>query len=660
MFSTPSWMMSPSAPSATVASSDVSRASVDSRSRSPMSSRRGGASDHNGAPATAFPITGLKLTEDWYHQNVSEPQIMEAFLEVPMWKRKQVILKCIEKTPENVHSWLFAVCRNQKNNDLEKRLLQQASVQCARSTPSPTTGLSPAALSPPDQRHQDAARQNPLHAAPVLPLLSHGMSGSPSHEAPRWSSELIALWPSQKSRLVAHFMALLSPTNQQGLAVLAPQTQACVALAVALLALENASADCLAAECVRRLQLPSPGSQSLTSVALPAAPAAAVVQLQLVFVSPENAVSLVFAKSFILAMDKMCPGAFNYLPLIVVSLQEGPSLTADADKLKLSLNGTVTCPESLETFVENSKTNFRAYHIKTLFVSMIHAVNGGSARMPVQRGIAALHADGCRFLWAVAKCSHLLRATTGDDAVCELTFAPSKLDEVVKMELAKVTGPHTSTANVSYNGVAPVPTVFATPSGCAIVQGFRAASYDTQVMDGWQVASDPTVSEDVSGGLISFIARTAEAAVFGDKTLSPLEQQTMDDFTMRHQETGERRLCSRDWWLRWYGYVKTPLQTMLSAQHPCHTMIFTVTGSPAPAGTTGVELCGKQRFCVACEKVFVFLDGTYCLPVMVDAAVALMVKARQLWASGQGDPAWARCAEVNRMHHCGPSCSLIV
>ena len=168
------------------------------------------------------------------------------------------------------------------------------------------------------------------------------------------------------------------------------------------------------------------------------------------------------------------------------------------------------------------------------------------------------------------------------------------------------------------------------------------------------------MSEDASGGLISFIARTAEAAVFGDKTLSPLEQQTMDDFTMRHQETGERRLCSRDWWLRWYGYVKTPLQTMLSAQHPCHTMIFTVTGSPAPAGTTGVEPCGKQRFCVACEKVFVFLDGTYCLPVMVDAAVALMVKARQLWASGQGDPAWARCAEVNRMHHCGPSCSLIV
>ena len=39
---------------------------------------------------------------------------MEAFLEVPMWKRKQVILKCIEKTPENVDSWLFAVCRNQQ------------------------------------------------------------------------------------------------------------------------------------------------------------------------------------------------------------------------------------------------------------------------------------------------------------------------------------------------------------------------------------------------------------------------------------------------------------------------------------------------------------------------------------------------------------------
>ena len=78
-----------------------------------MSTRRGGASDHNGATATAFPVTGLKLTEDWYHQNVSEPQIMEALLEVPMWKRKQVILKCIEKTLENVHSWLRQDCRLQ-------------------------------------------------------------------------------------------------------------------------------------------------------------------------------------------------------------------------------------------------------------------------------------------------------------------------------------------------------------------------------------------------------------------------------------------------------------------------------------------------------------------------------------------------------------------
>ena len=499
------------------------------------------------AAAAAFPVTGLRLTEEWYNQHVSEPQLTETFMEVPMWKRKNVILKCMDKPPENVHSWLSAVSRNHKNVELEKRLTQAASVQHpARSTPMATAGMQFGSMSPPDQRHHDVARQSPVQSPPVLPLCPPGTFSNDMKEVPRWSSELISLWPSQKSRLVAHFMNLLNPQNQNDVASLAPQTQACVALSVALLATAHSTADSLTAECVRRLQLPVIGKDAMTSVAVPASLTAQVVALQLVFVSPENSVSLVFTKSFTLAMDKMCPGAFTYLPLIVVSLQDGPSLSTEAEKLQLSLNPSVSSPESLETFVESSKANFKAYNIKTLFVSVIHAVSGVAPNASTSRASVSLHRDGCRFLWNVAKCSQLLRASAGDDAVCELTFAPSKLDDAVKLELAKITGPHVTTANVMYNSVAPVPTVFATPAGCAVVQGFRAQSYDTQPMDGWQLCNDPTVSEDVPGGLLSFIARTAEAAVFGDRALSPTEQKTIDAFTMEHHATGECRLCSRD------------------------------------------------------------------------------------------------------------------
>jgi len=75
-----------------------------------------------------------------------------------------------------------------------------------------------------------------------------------SADVPYWSRDMIALWPDSKSQLVARFMALLSPTNQGAVASLVPQTQACVALAVALLAQDNHEADSLTAECVRRLQ----------------------------------------------------------------------------------------------------------------------------------------------------------------------------------------------------------------------------------------------------------------------------------------------------------------------------------------------------------------------------------------------------------------------
>lgn len=633
----------------------------ENRSRSPPSGGRGVLTQHSGAASAQFPVTGVALTERWYEEHVTEPLIMQDFLELPQWRRKSVILKCMDKPPENVHSWIFAVIRNFRTSELEKRLSTQASAQQARSFPSPMMSIPPGGLPLPDQRHHEVLRQSAPLPLPVLPLSASAGARDVIHDPPRWAAELIALWPSQKSRLVAHFLSLLSPPNQAAVSTMLPQTQACVALAVALVAQQHSSADALAMECVRRLSSSGCGRPMPTTDAVSASPAASSLQLQLVFVAPESSVSLVLAKSFIVAMERMSPGAFSYLPLIVISLHEGPSLAAEAERLKLGMNSTTTSLASLETFVESSKVNFKAYNVKTLFVSMVHAVNGVVGRGTSQRSAAALHGENFRFLWTVARCSQILRSTTGDEAVCELVFAPPKMDDEMKLEVAKLAGPMTSTANVSYNGVAPAPTVFGTPGGSAMVKVCKGSDYETQPIDDWRVAADPRITEDVPGGFITFIAKTAEVAVFQERLWSPIEQKLIEDFTMSHAETGERRLCSRDWWLRWYGYVKTPLQTMLTLQHPCHSVIFSVTGSQSPADTAGGEPCGKQRFCVQCEKVFSFLDGTYCLPVMVDAAVALMVKARQLWSSQcQGDPVFARSVDVNRMHQCGPTCAFAV
>jgi hypothetical protein len=160
----------------------------------------------------------------------------------------------------------------------------------------------------------------------------------------------------------------------------------------------------------------------------------------------------------------------------------------------------------------------------------------------------------------------------------------------------------------------------------------------------------------MSGGLISFIARASEIGVFQERPLTLLEQNTISSFTMTHVQTGEKRLVSREWWLRWFGYNKTSLMNHVNTLFPCHVRIFSVTGQPAVSGPASGEPCGKLRYCSNCEKAFAVLDGTFSLPVMVDATVALVIKARQLWSSGQDDVPWVRHVDINRTHMCGDSC----
>ncbi len=103
-----------------------------------------------------------------------------------------------------------------------------------------------------------------------------------------------------------------------------------------------------------------------------------------------------------------------------------------------------------------------------------------------------------------------MRATTADNGVCELVFAPPKSEDDMKMELGKVVGQMTASMNVTYNRVVPAPCVFCIPAGSAMVPVCRADEFQTQEIDGWSLSAEPHVTEDMSGGLISFIARASE------------------------------------------------------------------------------------------------------------------------------------------------------
>jgi hypothetical protein len=64
----------------------------------------------------------------FFAEQVLEEQIRSEFLEIPQWKRKSIIVKCMERMPDNIHSWLASCIRNHRTSELAKRLENGASV----------------------------------------------------------------------------------------------------------------------------------------------------------------------------------------------------------------------------------------------------------------------------------------------------------------------------------------------------------------------------------------------------------------------------------------------------------------------------------------------------------------------------------------------------
>ena len=654
MFATVPWLVTAPLDQPVVTPPAAVRNHHDPRSRSPHGSNGSHVSDVTTASSEQS-VTGFAVGDRFFEEHVCEQQIKQEFLEIPQWKRKSIIVKCMERMPDNIHSWLASCIRNNRTSELAKRLENVASVHQKPSAP-PRANISGAGLSP-EARRACGISQLSVATQPVDPSGRLGANGRDRREPAPWTAEVIDAWPDKKSKVVQGFLTSISPATQGKVQALAPATQACVAMSVALHVCEGDSADILTDECLRRLQAGTQGRATSGTGVMSPRPASATIQLQLIFVAPEPLVALVLAKSFSSAMETVCPSAFLLLPLVIVSQRDAPSvrLPQEAERLKLTVDCGTTSLATMEAFIESNKANFKQYGIKTVFVSMIDPVTD-VAGSPPQRNATALHSAAYRFLWQVTRCSHSLRATTGDNGVCELVFAPSKLEDDMKMELGKVVGQMTATMNVTYNHVVAAPCVFCIPGGSALVPVCRADEFQTQEIDGWSLSAEPHVTEDISGGLLSFIARASEIGVFQERPLTLLEQTTISSFTMTHAQTGEKRLVTREWWLRWFGYNKTSLMNMLHTLYPCHVRIFSVTGAPAVSGPASGDPCGKLRYCSNCEKAFAVLDGTFSLPVMVDATVALVIKARQLWSSGQDDASWVRHVDINRTHMCGASC----
>ena len=105
MFATVPWMGTAQVAQPVAPPPAAGRHQPDVRSRSPHGSGGSHVSDVTSA-CSEQSVTGFTVGDRFFEEHVFEQQIRLEFLEIPQWKRKTIIVKCMERMPDNIHSWM--------------------------------------------------------------------------------------------------------------------------------------------------------------------------------------------------------------------------------------------------------------------------------------------------------------------------------------------------------------------------------------------------------------------------------------------------------------------------------------------------------------------------------------------------------------------------
>ena len=671
MFS--SWPAHPTAGGSGAAWSNVC---VDSgeRSRSPASAGvaftgQTGTAAAVPAIAAASPCTtGNAVADAWFDHNVTDHEVRDGFSELPMFKRKGIVLKCMDRPPDNANSWIYACVKNHQLGVLEKRLTGGASVHNA---PCPVPKVSNGSWGP-----NGLAGAQPSYGAPhasaggcgtARPPGRGGTMAAPSQvesTTPIWSTRLYGYWPAKKSQLLGEFFAMLSPAVAARVQILPPQTQASLAFGYILAApADTTKAEEMVTSWLDRvdiLELRGPGA--------------------MVSLKPDNMTTFVLSLQVIVSGGSVAPAVLSVfllpkvmeqlrsdlvmslLPTIYIPDDDPGGLTASLLTTKLGgmqVNADVHSFDALLHFFENNMQQFVATNTKFIFVNTLGCatVSDTSQTRPAT---SVLHGNAARWVWTATKASAMLRNGIGDSNVAELTFAPTHVHHEVAVSLSALFGSPVSTQNMmsEYNKVANVPLVFSIPSGCSVSKCCRNSSCGDLVLDGWNLRAQPESRwENARPGVATVLSTALSVQLFQERSLTDTESQVVHALRIVHSSTGETRHCSREWFYRWWGFLNSPLPKFWDETKPCGRMIVAVTGLPATPGMLTASPCGKERFCRTCEDVHQLIDGGYHLFTVVDSMASVLNKALRTWKDGVRDDAWGRDAAADRTHVCGPDCS---
>jgi hypothetical protein len=611
-------------------------------------------------------VTGNAICDAWYHEHVSDQQVTIRFMEIPVYKRKSIILKTMDRPPDNLESWLVACARNHGLKELENRVAGGASVygRGQYQQQVPQQGMLRSSQSDGNSPHANGIIATTPGTGPSVhdPIGQYPMTTS-SSVVPTWAPAMHACWPTQKSTLMGKFLSLLQGDVQSRVCGLPPTTQASLAFALMVAgSADNPSPDVLVTQWLLRLESLNNAGPCASVSAQSSQDLSQKFQLQIIMTGESAPLSVMTTKAFQGVMSSLRSEHFDLLPTVCIADGDpAGALAGEAGRrMRVNLNEKVHDFNTLSQYFTSNIHAFKQQNTKFFFVNVLSTrafENPSSAKATESE----LHCKSTRWLWSVVRLSHDLRQSVGDSNVAELTVAPPHASQTVVARLGKLFGPMVTASKMgcAYNQVAPVPCVFGVPSDFVVTKCHDDKDTAGSVLDGWTMHVQPSEREKTFGpGLLSVICSAAECKLFQERSLTPAETSALETYKMKHNTTGEERLCSRDWWMRWWGFHQTPHQMSLETEFPCSRTIISVTGLRADESLPCAKPCGRDRYCKACEQVFHSLDNTFSFPAVIDCMVAIMNKALKTWRDGSALDQWVRAEVPDRLHACGADCSL--
>ena len=503
--------------------------------------------------------------------------------------------------------------------------------------------------------------------ADILPTVPSLPMPIGSNDPPPFCRNLFLKWPN-KSELVGEVASTLSQETQASFLSLSPPDAGNMVFCLLVASPEDPVArESMLRMWMERLSKLRQNSSTTPSIPpLPRSSASVGVNLQFVVAgipSVVGAVVLGIVQKILPRLHRNISWSFAPAVFIKGEVDDGFDGEDIFNRVGVQFNHEIRTFQTFGQNIEGMWTEWQKNNTRFVLVTSI----GMDACANVSKGPLAsshLHEAGLRYVWGMVGLSEALRKRGQDDHVAEIVFAPGSTEADWATTLSRLWGqPCTpNTSEDSGRDVLPKPCTYATPGDFKVVSLCENQAGAEACVDGWTGPCPRAVAAlaENGGPLPDALGQLAVINLFKERPLTAQETHALSTFSMKHG-SGERRLCSRPFWLRLYGLLNTPGEAALIDSSPCASMIVATTGLAAPAGLSSLMTvpCGKERYCRTCEKFLALLSTCYGTCDIVDTLAALITRCINTWGgtgSNSDLPSWTRSGATERMHNCGDHC----